>query len=105
MQQVLWDISRADLFVADYLLRKDSTLDRRAESIKLYQEIFRINHTTKEEFQQSLLFYEAHPALFKPILDSISSHANDASEGLFKPRPVINDTSRLPGKRRPDLKP
>jgi Domain of unknown function (DUF4296) len=71
MQQVLWDMTRADLFLVDYL-KKDSTLDKRLESIKLYQQVFRIHQVSKEEFRQSMEFYKTHPVYFKPILDSIS---------------------------------
>jgi Domain of unknown function (DUF4296) len=93
MQQVLWDITRADLLLADYWLRKDSSLDRRTESIKLYQQIFDLHNISKEEFQQSFSFYKAHPLLFKPVLDSISAHANDAATELAKPN-LIKDTAK-----------
>ena len=72
MQAVLWDMMRADQFLADYILNKDTSLKKKTESIKLYQEIFDINKITKENFQQSFAFYQSHPALLKIIMDSIA---------------------------------
>ena len=73
MQAVVWDMMRADQFVTILYLEKDSTLDRNTESIKLYQQVFRIHQISKEEFQQSLSFYRSHPALLKVIMDSLKS--------------------------------
>ncbi len=61
MQAVLWDLMRADQFLADYVFNKDSSLDKTTESLKYYQKIFAIHKVSKEEFQESFSFYQAHP--------------------------------------------
>ena len=71
MQTVLWDMMRADQFLADYVLNKDTTLNKKTESIKLYQQILAINKVTKEKFERSFTFYKSHPVLLKAIMDSI----------------------------------
>lgn len=84
MQAVLWDMMRADQFLADYVLNKDTSLKKKTESIKLYQQILTINGVSKEKFEQSFSFYKSHPLLLKVIMDSIFNAS---------PEPVV-DTSR-----------
>jgi hypothetical protein len=72
MQAVMWDMMRADQFLADYVLNKDTSLKKQNESIQLYQKIFLIHNIKKEVFQKSFSFYKNHPDLMKAIMDSIS---------------------------------
>lgn len=88
MQGILWDLMRADQFLNDYVLNRDTSLNKTTESLKYYQQIFAIHKTTKEEFQHSFSFYKSHPALLSSIMDSISSSANDTSSRLAKPDSV-----------------
>ncbi len=83
MQTVLWDMMRADQFLADYVLNKDTTLKKKTESIKLYQQILAINKVTKEKFERSFTFYKSHPVLLKALMDSIVNAA---------PEPVTDTT-------------
>jgi Domain of unknown function (DUF4296) len=92
MQEVIWDMTRADLFLADNL-KKDSTLDKKMESIKLYQQIFRIHQVSKEEFQQSLSFYKTHPVYFKPVLDSLSTFSPRSAGKLIRPDSINHGQS------------
>ena len=73
MQAVLWDMMRADQFLTDFVINKDTTANRDTESIRLYREIFAIHHISKKEFQRSFAFYNEHPAFLKPIMDSIAA--------------------------------
>ncbi len=75
MQAVLWDIMRADQFLASFVLSRDTSLDKREESIKLYSRIFRVHTVTKEDFQKSMAYYSAHPELLKVLMDSVSALA------------------------------
>lgn len=84
MQAVIWDMMRADQFLTDYVLNKDTALKKQTESIKLYQQILAINKVSKEEFERSFYYYKTHPLLLKVIMDSI---ANTAPE-------VVTDTSK-----------
>ncbi len=95
MQAILWDMMRADQFLADYVLNKDSTLNKTTESLKYYQQIFAIHKTSKEEFQHSFSFYKSHPVLLKVMMDSISTPPSETAPVLAKPDslttfPIIN---------------
>lgn len=76
MRDVMWDMIRADQYVSD-LLFKDSTLKKKNESIKLYEEVFHIHKTTRDEFKKSLDYYSSRPDLFRPIIDSLAKRKND----------------------------
>ena len=71
MQAVLYDMVRADQFLTDFVLIRDSTLDREDESNRLYQQVFDQHGVTREQFRESLAFYNEHPGLFKIVLDSL----------------------------------
>jgi Domain of unknown function (DUF4296) len=99
MQAVLWDMIRADQFLTDFVLNKDSTLNKKTESIKLYLQVFNIHHISKEEFQHSFSFYRSHPALLKVIMDSLSTISSTSLAELYKPKPLTDtlhpDTNKL----------
>lgn len=71
MREIMWDMMRADQYVAAFLL-KDSTHNKKAESIKLYEEIFQIHKITREQFKTSFDYYSSRPDLLRPILDSLA---------------------------------
>jgi hypothetical protein len=93
MQVVLWDILRADEFVAGFVLPKDSTLDKKRESTLLYEQVFRIHQSSREEFKKSILFYQSHPSLFKIILDSLQ--ARQSALAAEQNKPVRVDTGLI----------
>ena len=70
MRNIMWDLMRADAYVTDFIM-KDSTCDKKVESIKLYEKIFSIHSTTRETFKKSLAFYQSRPDLLKVINDSL----------------------------------
>ena len=83
MQSLIWDMMRADQFLADYVVNKDTSLSKATESLKYYQQIFAIHKVSKEDFEQSFSYYKSHPALLKEIMDSInSSSRNDIAVPL-----------------------
>jgi hypothetical protein len=76
MREVMWDMIRADQWVSDLLI-KDSSKNKKEESIKLYEEVFHIHRITKDEFKKSLDYYSSRPDLFRPVIDSLAKRKND----------------------------
>lgn len=72
MEDVMWDVLRADEFVKEYMLARDSSLRDTAEYIKMYERIFRLNKTNREQYAESFTYYRTHPKLMKEILDSLN---------------------------------
>ena len=93
MQAVLWDMMRADQFLSDYILNKDTSLKKETESIKLYQQVLAINHVSKEKFQTSFAFYQSHPSFLKTIMDSIANTTTArAAPAEIKNRVPVTDS-------------
>ena len=57
MRVVLWDMTRADQFLTDFVFSRDTSLNKLDESLKMYNRIFAIHQVTKEEFRQSFQYY------------------------------------------------
>ncbi|MDP4260931.1 MAG: DUF4296 domain-containing protein [Bacteroidota bacterium] len=70
MQAVLWDMISAAEFLNGYVLNKDS-VNKLAESSKIYGRVFQVNHITREEFDKSYSYYRGHPELMQTMLDSL----------------------------------
>ena len=70
MTLVMWDLIKADEYVYNYAA-KDSSVDKKQESVKLYEQVFRIHGTSREEFEKSLAFYQNRPDLLKAVIDSL----------------------------------
>lgn len=79
MRKLMWDLMRADAYIADFVM-KDSTRNQKAESAKLYEQVFTIHSTTADVFKRSLAFYQSRPDLLKVITDSLRSDEKKAQE-------------------------
>jgi len=72
MQEVMWDMIRAGEFLNSFVLYKDTSIDKVAESQKWYNKIYQLHKITKRDFDRSYAYYQAHPVLMKELLDSLS---------------------------------
>ena len=93
MRKIMWDLMRADAYVTDFIM-KDSTLDKKAESAKLYEKIFDIHSTTLETFKKSLVFYQSRPDLFKAISDSLRVDEKKSQQYPDEKKPQVDTTLR-----------
>ena len=93
MRKIIWDLMRADAYVTDFVM-KDSTLDKKAESAKLYEKIFDIHTTTQEAFKKSLAFYQSRPDLFKVISDSLRIDEKKSQQYPDEKKPQFDTTLR-----------
>ena len=72
MQMVMWDMLQADELTA-YEFTKDSTEPVVSNKLHYYQNIYQIHQISREEFRNSMEYYQSHPELLKTVLDSIQS--------------------------------
>ena len=94
MRKVMWDLMRADAYVSEFIM-KDSTRDKKTESVLLYEKVFSIHSTTQEAFKKSLAFYESRPDLFKAISDSLRSDEKKVQEYQnYIKKPLADTTYR-----------
>jgi hypothetical protein len=94
MNPVLWDILLADEMASQYSIT-DSTFNKLEKHAEYYQDIFKIHKTDEQTFKRSIRFYMEHPALFKPVLDSLQSRGDKMQQGVDStshPTRSISDT-------------
>ena len=93
MQELLWDMIRADVFLSDYSGKGDTAFNRVAESISFYQKVLAIHNTNKDEFKKSLTWYQQHPKAMKTILDTLQGRNNKIMQERGRPSLApISDT-------------
>lgn len=109
MQKVLWDVIQAERYRETFI--RDSSKDLKAETFKLYAQVFAIHKVTKDEFAKSYKFYMSRPDIAREMFDSLATQANRAREEMYKPKPldtakvhidsskVKPDSSKVPKKR------
>jgi Domain of unknown function (DUF4296) len=97
MQAVLWDMMRADQFLADYVFSRDTSKNKEKESITLYTRIFTIHQVTRQQFSESFAYYRTHPGQLQPLMDSISKLNQGApTHPVMAPvQPDVTDTMQL----------
>jgi len=100
MQSVMWDMVQADQYAAIAVAKdsvakgsyakdsaskgftsKDSAahiapVNVKAETLKLYEAVFRLHDVSREEFSKSYQYYLAHPELNQMLFDSLISLGN-----------------------------
>jgi hypothetical protein len=85
---ILKDIIIAEKYSDIYISKDSLSPDKKKARQELLDAIFKIHHTTREEFKKSLSFYESRPDLSKIIFDSLAVEANRRKVELFQPKPV-----------------
>ena len=82
MEAVLWDLLRAEQFVSNYVVGRDSSLSAKAKGPQLYAAILSKHGLTDSLFRVSLDFYKKHPKQLQPIMDSIGQRPISAPTPL-----------------------
>jgi len=90
MEKVLWDMIEAERFRETFI--RDSSKDLKAETFKLYAQVFKIHKVSKEEFIKSYKFYMGRPDIAREMFDSLATRANRRREEMYA-RP--GDTAKL----------
>jgi hypothetical protein len=85
MEAVLWDLLRSGNLVNNFILSKDSSLDKNQEHIKWINRVLTFHRVSEAEFKKSFAYYQQHPELMSVIMDSISKREDDPVIRL-KPR-------------------
>lgn len=91
MQEVLWDMIRADEFLVSYVI-KDTSVDRKTESIKLYEKVFDVHDISKTAFEKSFKYYQLHPKNLQPIMDSLN--ARKTGQEIGERLPIDEDSPK-----------
>jgi hypothetical protein len=92
MQKIMNDIILAGEYSAQYISKDSLKPDKLKANQDLMESIFKLHHTTRAVFKQSLNFYQSRPDLNKNIFDSLAADANRHKTELYGPRPTVKPT-------------
>jgi hypothetical protein len=70
MEEVLWDYIRADIYANEYI-KRDTNRNAVIENLQLQDKIFKLHHTTREEFYKSYTYYSNRKELMTSMIDSM----------------------------------
>jgi len=84
MKVVILDLMNAEQW-NNSIIAKDTTLRKKNNNLKLYQQVFFIHHISKEQFYNSYQYYEEHPDRMKTLLDSLTTFVERQKSKLNKP--------------------
>lgn len=86
MQKVVYDLIRIDEFLNNFA-SKDSTTNIKTKRSTLYEQVFKVNNTTRKEFYLSYKYYQQHPDIQKGLYDSLVVRLNRKKEEVGKIKP------------------
>ena len=75
MQKVVYDLIRVDEFINNFVSR-DSSVDIKKKRSSLYEQVFKVNNTSRKEFYSSYQYYQQHPDIQKGLFDSLYESLN-----------------------------
>lgn len=104
MEQVMWDMAQADQYAALYLAKDSGHIDRKAETMRLYEEVFRLHQVTPEQFRKSYHYYLDHPVLSQLLFDSVTARGVRARAEMYD-RPSFPVVPVRPADVRPGVMP
>jgi hypothetical protein len=89
MESLMWDMAQADQYAALYLAKDSAHIYRKTETLRLYEQVFRLHQVSREEFSKSYQYYLKHPKLNQLLSDSVIMRGVRArSEDYDRPYPA-----------------
>lgn len=87
MNDLMWDIMTVKEYISDVLPRDTiRNKDLKRERSMLYQQVFDLHKTSREDFLKSLSFYTGRPDKFKVMVDTLAARGNRLRDELYKSR-------------------
>jgi hypothetical protein len=81
MKELMWDVAQAEAY-ANQITSRDSSKNLKTVTLNLYQQVFSVHKTDKEQFASSVKYYELHPETNRILLDSLLQYATRQKDTL-----------------------
>lgn len=93
MKTIIWDLTRA----GQYREIKDitDTLSRKTSVTAAFQQVFSLHKIKKDDFYNSLHYYQSNPVLNKILFDSLAAFCNRQRELLYKRKPTKAEFNKV----------
>ncbi|HVU53697.1 MAG TPA: DUF4296 domain-containing protein [Puia sp.] len=111
MGAVLWDMMQADQYAGAYLIKDSAKVNIKMETLKLYEQVFRLHNVTRDQFRKSLQFYQDHPDITHVVLDSLAARGGRLKADSYThpstttPAPTVKPVVPGPGVKPPVVPP
>jgi len=90
---------QADQYAAGYLVKDSAKVNVKMETLKLYEEVFRLHKVTREEFRKSFQFYQDHPDITRTLFDSLIARGNRMRSESYTHSSAPTPTPTVPAVR------
>lgn len=84
MESVIWDMVQADEFITNFVLKDSAKVNVNAERYKLYDRVFALHKTSREQFKKSYEYYISQPGTTRKMYDSLSVRASRRIQDSYK---------------------
>jgi hypothetical protein len=101
MGEILWDMMQADQYAAGYVVKDSASVNVKTETLKLYEEVFRLHKVSRDEFRKSFQFYQDHPDITRTLFDSLIARGNRQRAESYSHPSVTNPAPGTPVIRPP----
>ena len=88
MEGILWDMIQAERFNALFQIKDSASTNIELEKFKLYEQVFAIHKTSKDDFIKSYKYYLSRPDMAKVILDSMTAKAERLKAESYRAVPL-----------------
>lgn len=85
MKFVLYDVMSAQEMAQAITDVKDTTATKN-KTFELYEQVFATHKITRQDFDRSFKFYEAHPDKIKVLFDSVADYGNRKKSEVYMKR-------------------
>lgn len=89
MGKILWDMMLADQYAANYIVKDSGKVNVKMETLKLYEEVFRLHKISRDEFRRSFQFYQERPDITRVMFDSLQARGQRARMENYARPPQI----------------
>ena len=88
MEVILWDMIQAERFNALFQIKDSASTNIVLEKFKLYEQVFAIHKTSRDEFIKSYKYYLGRPDMAKVIMDSMTAKAERLKADNYRAVPL-----------------
>ena len=85
MEEVLFDMLRSGHMVNNFILSKDSSINKDQAQIEWLNKVLTFHAVSEQQFKKSFSYYQQHPELMAKVMDSISKKEEDPLIKIRKP--------------------
>jgi hypothetical protein len=97
MKVIIWDLMKVDE-LNNIQSMKDTSFASKKMNFAYYEQVFKLHQVSREDFFQSMKYYESHPPEMKVLIDSLDQYSARERNKVFQPDVRMGNGFGNPGK-------